>query len=583
MPRQSVVLTDFSGGLDLVTNRAAMNPATTPNAHNVRLADGGGIESIPGFTQFAVNDWTPPSGSTGSPQGPFIDLVSYLDYYSDPKGAPRVLGFTAYGPMSLVPVGSDGSYTDADGNVAASSLPGAFIVAGASANFTGTGPVTNWSFAQDGDKILCLPDYSSAGGTPVLTSFDANSNPLSYSSSPPSGEDGGPRPGILLGMWSGRMWVSPRSSVWGTYADKLTIEFSEIGNYDGSQGTGSWPVDNTITLEVKPGDQEIVGGIPTPGGLLVFTKRRTVLITDPETGANRVIDDRRGCLSRRSIVSHDGLVYGVCHEGVFVTDGSFPSKIISKRVDDLFLQENPGLDEAVAVIHRGRLLVSFPRTQYDNWHSPGTLTSNDTLTLEFGLSDGYPVLTSSLRMRLAVSVPMGYLASDGTRRDTFTAKARDRLLFIDSYDAQTLMIAEEGGTFNGTSFDWYYDLPPLDLGDPVNLKRLRRLRLLGRGTVTARIAPDFSTSAGDQRTFTFSAPGSSEREFDQWLRVQAKKGRYVQIRLAGTSSGSGVDARPQLDGAAAPDPYAGDTASVGVDAVSAIGIEFDTLNRRRPA
>lgn len=83
----------------------------------------------------------------------------------------------------------------------------------------------------------------------------------------------------------------------------------------------SWPVENFVDLD--PNDGQEGTGIGIVGSFLVVTKsRKTYVVYDPVTAANRMISNQVGCVAHRSIVQTPaGLLFLSEDQGICQTNG----------------------------------------------------------------------------------------------------------------------------------------------------------------------------------------------------------------------------------------------------------------------
>jgi hypothetical protein len=120
-----------------------------------------------------------------------------------------------------------------------------------------------------------------------------------------------------------RFLLNAGNRIWAAFATNLgtsdpgsTLAWSEIGDPD------DWPAANVLLLD--PGDGDDLTGLGRVGDYIaVFKGRKTFLIYDLDTGANRMLSATVGCKDGRSIVSTPyGVVFLSANGGVMVTDGS---------------------------------------------------------------------------------------------------------------------------------------------------------------------------------------------------------------------------------------------------------------------
>lgn len=497
MAFSTTYIDSFEGGLDLVSSLNTIPPGFTPNARNMRLATYGGVEKVGGYSAFAT-----------------LGAAAHeLVYYEQRDGSPKRL------------VAAEAT--------AWQEIDSAGTVSNIRTSMTST---TETTFVQHEDYLYGLDRQNNLGrwdGT-TLTTFAP-------------GVDTGPKLGIILGIWSNRMWVAP--------ATGMRVEFSDPETFT---GTGSWPADQYVELGGPGTSDKIVGGVPTPDGLLVFTTRSTYLIYDDTTGANRLVDSETGCASRKSLVTIGDTVYGVSDDGVFATNG-LKLEIISDRIAPLFEKGTPTLTDAAATGWFGSYLLAYGQS----------LTTND-VTLD---------LVTTTGSFMAFDYPASSWAH-GPLSD-----AGELCFFVDASDKTKVRKAFDGGSFVGSDITCFYETPLNPLGDETNLKRLRRVRVVGRGDMNVTVRSDYSTSAADSDSLDFPAAtggvwdtdlwGSSEwggyQIFEGWALLSAM-GRRFTLRFTETSSLTS----PARDALGDPIPGA-----VGAAGLYLLEVHFSPTTKRR--
>jgi hypothetical protein len=125
--------------------------------------------------------------------------------------------------------------------------------------------------------------------------------------------------GKYMVFFGNRIWMT------GITADPSAVWFSELVSIGegGSQGDPSqWPSTNVVRFDASDGS--VIQGIGTVGPYLcVFKERKTWIIHDINTGANRRLADTIGCVSHRSIVETvNGTFFLTADQGIYLTEGS---------------------------------------------------------------------------------------------------------------------------------------------------------------------------------------------------------------------------------------------------------------------
>lgn len=482
--RQSLLIDQFGGGLDLVSSINNIPPGFTPNAKNWRIAEYGGIEKTLGYSAFASIPVVAPATVAENAH----ELSFYAQKDGDPK---RLVAATA---TKWYAIAADGAPTEIHTVAAAS----------------------NTTFVTHEDKLYGL---DVANNIAVWTGSGA-------ATAVAPGVNAAPPQGIILGVWQNRMFVAKATSG----ALGMRVEWSEPANPTNGfvNATGLWPADNYVELGGTAGQSErIVAGMVTGEGLLVFTDSSTYLIYDTD-GSNRVVDSERGCSSRKSLAMVDGDVYGITRDGVFVASGGFPLDVISRRVDPLFRSESPDLSGAAGVRWGRSYLGSYQRL---------SASAGNDLTLD--------VFRGERPAIMALEYPAACWATANLQAD-----GGEDLYFIDASDATKIRRAFDGGTFAGAAISCFYDLPFENFGDEVALKRLHRVRVVGRGDLLVSCRADYALeTSGAQQQLSFPSAGSGAWDTMLWgsgtwggyaLRegyVNPRlRGRRIQLRFSETSS-----------------------------------------------
>lgn len=511
MARQSLLIEDFSGGLDLVSSINNIPPGFTPNAKNWRIAEHGGIEKVLGYSAFAT----------------LAADAHELAFYAQKDGSPkRLIAATA---TDWYAIDSAGAVTDIHTVTAAS----------------------NTTFVTHEDKLYGLDVNNN------IAVWTGSGSATAYA----PGVNTGPPQGIILGVWQNRMWVAKATSA----VLGMRVEFSEPADPTNgfANATGLWPTDNYIELGGTSGQSEqIVGGMVTGDGLMVFTTGSTYLIYDTD-GKYRVVDGERGCVSRKSLTLVGSDVYGVTTDGVFRATGGFPLEIISRRVDPLFRDESPTLTDAAGVKLGNAYLGSYQRMSSSD--------GND-LMLDIDTRSG---------SIMAHDYPAACWA-----RGALQGSAGEDLYFIDASDPTKIRRAFNGGSFAGADIECFYDMPFDNFGNEAELKRLHRLRLVGRGDLRVSCRVDYDLAVtGAQQTLTFPAVGDAAWDTALWgtgtwggyalfegYCQPRVRGRRIQIRFSET----GAEVFPMRDNLN--QSIAGELGGAGIYLVEPL---YTTSTRRR--
>jgi hypothetical protein len=126
---------------------------------------------------------------------------------------------------------------------------------------------------------------------------------------------------------NGQYMVFAGNRIWmtGIKADPSAVWFSEavsIGEGGEQADPSAWPKSNVVRFDGSDGYP--ITGIGTVGPyVLIFKEFKTWAIHDLNTGVNRKIADKIGCVASRSIVeTQNGTYFLTADQGVYLTEGS---------------------------------------------------------------------------------------------------------------------------------------------------------------------------------------------------------------------------------------------------------------------
>lgn len=126
---------------------------------------------------------------------------------------------------------------------------------------------------------------------------------------------------------NGKWMVFAGNRIWmtGIEGDTSAVWFTELVSIGegGAEGDPSdWPRTNVVRFDASDGQP--ITGIGTVGPYLcLFKESKTWIIHDLNTGANRKLADKVGCIAQRSIVeTTGGTFFLTADQGVYLTDGS---------------------------------------------------------------------------------------------------------------------------------------------------------------------------------------------------------------------------------------------------------------------
>lgn len=275
----------FIGGLNTIDSPYTLEPTESPDCLNVVATTRGAIRKRNGSTLLTP---VPPAVELHSIHPVTISGSTYL---------------VAAGGGSLYSIAANGTVTTIGSGFNATAR-WSVVQAPTSIDVTGQGPV----YLTNGTDA---PQYWT--GTGAVKAWTGQNDAEHYATSPY----------VPKGQWmifaGNRIWMTGISS------DPSAVWFSDIVSTGESGGQGdpsSWPKTNFVRLDSSDG--QAITGIGTVGPyIVVFKERKTWVITDLNTGANRRLADTIGCVSHRSIVETAmGTFFLTADQGVYLTDGS---------------------------------------------------------------------------------------------------------------------------------------------------------------------------------------------------------------------------------------------------------------------
>jgi hypothetical protein len=473
----------FKGGVNVRDAINALKPDQMVVGENVLLDEGGGAAKRPGCTSLGT------FSATGTDR-----IISAYTYYRAGT-TPQVLIHTNAGKLY---------YTT---DVFANPVVWTLILSGLST----TAPFSFETFNAKCYMSNGVDDYASWDGA-TRTAF----------ASAPKGK--------FLRLWKDAMWVSGITG----FPDRAYS--SNAGDAE-TFGVAAW-------VDLSKGDGDTTSALGSDGLFLIVGKlRKTQIIYDPVTFANRVVDFEKGIESHFSMVQHEGTIYFLSRRGVCKYLGDAPSDVISDLMDPIFSPQVVNLnalDKVFAYVYENRV----------GWALPEAGSAVPSLQLEY-----YP--------RLAGVTPFG---NRGTGPFVFhripagvfvrVRYGAQEKLFGDKVGANKfLWLFSDSGTDDGATFQGIAETSAFDLGSPIFTKYIRRVRLLGRGKFIMQLKRNFQTGVYKTYPVDLTASGDLWGGGDVWggtwgpdsiikeLAIDTDVfGRFFQLRFidAETLAGSKV-------------------------------------------
>lgn len=275
--------------------------------------------------------------------------------------------------------------------------------------------------------------------------------------------------GKYLRLWKDTMWVSGITGL----VDRV---------YSSAAGDAeNYPVANWVDIGVGDGDR--VFALGSDGTyLIVFKRRRHMVIYDPVTFANRVVDYEKGCESHFSVVQFEATTYFLSRRGICRFLGDSPADLVSGNLDPLFQPD---------ILNLGALSTSWAYTVGNRvcWALPEAGQVVPSMQIEY-----YPRLAGVTAFGNRGTGPwMFHRIPCGTF--TLWRMGAVESLFGGSVNSnKVLHVYAPVGTDDGQSFKALLETTAYEFGEPVRHKYIRYLRLLGRGIFELQVKRDYHTA-----------------------------------------------------------------------------------------
>jgi hypothetical protein len=430
------------------------------------------------------------------------------------------------------------------------------------------GSINNGTFGAGTDRVLsCYTYYRGASAPQVLIhtsggkvyyTTDAATNPITWiqiatglsTTAPMSWETFNSKCYFSNGVdayasWDGTTYATYASAPKGKFVRlwKDTMFISGVTGlvdrvYESAPGDPeTWPVAGWV--DIAHGDGDTVTALGSDGLVLaVFKKNRGFTIYDPVTLANRVVDFEKGAESHFGVLQFEGDIYYLSRRGVAKFDSSGPGRFVSQKLDPLFTQE---------VLNLNALSSAWAYT-YGNtigWALPEVGSTIPTVQIEY-----YPRLGPISQFGTIGIGPWAFmrmLASTFTRVRVGVTE----YLYGGHPTANKFMYLNAPvGTDDGATFTALMETGAYDFGAPTRTKYIRRIRVLGRGNLTAQLVRNYETAVYKTKQFALSYTADLWAITDHWgvgnwgpdanfkeaIWNSDAYGRYFQIRFSDTST-----------------------------------------------
>lgn len=463
---------------------------------------------------------------------PPTELIDSLNWELNEQGAPvKRLGYIPYinsDPLPAVPLEMT-VYAPSAGTPALVVYTAAGHVDLGEGDGTWTGLVTGLSTTAVPSFVQLNDVLYWSNGIDALYAYNGTS------STQPSG---GPT-AAYLAVWRNRIFAA------GDPANPFRVYWSDIG--------GTWTNIATNFVDILgPHGEAITGLSPSPvsntfdglDGIFVFTPRATHRIIDDSDnidgvisgGSNVLVDPSTGTVSNRSVAYVNGRTWCVARNGIYSTDGKNPLHLESAKLGKFFQNQlNSTQDKnLVAISYHNTYRLAC--TKAGDTANSLVLDAYTMLPRDRTSDQDYPIMAQSIPVQSWVVYP---------------SSIGDQVIFTDASSGDTLRVRQlgvGGADTDGasTNVDITADATTgSSLFGTTSPKRVRRIIVEGRGTLTVGVSADLEGGVGESHVFDlainspkwgaplkwggfkYGASGSSATT-TQWY---SRRGRFFNFRL----------------------------------------------------
>ena len=425
---------DFRGGINTVAQPYALSDNEARDARNVVSTARGAIRKRNGSTTFS----TP----AGTPHSLYADDVTATKYL--------IAGYVASSTGKLASIDTGGTATEIG---------------------TGFSTTARWEWIQApvsptgsfgplyGVNGVSTPQYWTGATAGTATAAWTNN----AAGAIPNGK--------YVKYFKNRVWMA------GMSANPSRLQFSNLGD------PRDWPAANVVDFD--PNDGDVITGLGTVGPyLLVFKQRKTFLVYDLDTGANRPIGDNIGCIAHRSIKeTPQGTFFLTLDQGVYKTDGNNVTRL------------SQNISPTVESIIEGQRLNAAAAYWNDHYYlSVCTTGSTPNLTLDYDLTLGswwFHTLTAN---QWAILRPTA-----------------DPVLYGAGPAGTVTRAFQPGQTqdYSGVNYTAYWRSAFHGFGANAVNKRVRSVQFEGIGTINLSVAKNFAEGYALFKTVNLAGAGST--------------------------------------------------------------------------
>jgi len=259
-----------------------------------------------------------------------------------------------------------------------------------------------------------------------------------------------------LRLWKDTMWLAGAPSL----PDRV---------YSSANGDAE-DFSSAAFVDIGLGDGDSIHALTTDGQFLIVGKRdSTFTIYDPITFANRVVDFEKGFESHFAVAQYEGGIFFLSRRGICQYLGDSPSRVISTRLDPLFVPELIALDklqQATAYVYQDRIGFAFPEV--------GQL--QNSVVVEY-----YPRIAMPSSFGVMGIAPFVFHRMPTQVFTTWRWQSKEQLFASHNTANKWLHVFAPVGDDDGTAYTAVINTPFFDMGTQFETKYLRALRFLCAG------------------------------------------------------------------------------------------------------
>lgn len=491
----SVVIPDFSGGLNTRDDPSKLALNETPDALNWTLDKGGIVRLRRGFT----NVMTLP-GDSGTPA--YIFYSEALDLWLCARQNGANMG------LWKRPGDYSGSWSLVSASISSGALGTTSSTVVSFADWPGSTPYCMIAVPSRGVSAGCVMSYD---GTTLTQKVGSNQVIAAG-----------------IAVWQNRVWAIGYNLA-DANGNPARLFYSKLGD------PLNWTVTGVATdagfTDIRDKDAQLLTGVGVAGGsLVVFKEKSAYRVTDGIAASYAIIDSANGTRGPQGVVALRGRLYTWGADNLYEWDGVGAGKPIGDKARDTFATDPAivaGVPNMAAGVIEDRLLFTFP-------FSAGATN--------LGIMEVDPRRKWLMRHQLASS----YVSSFGRRKGLTLAAIPGR-------DAVHQVFGNEPGTDEGTAYGGWYSTPWIDVAGG-RYGRLQRLHIEGlleqsmSNSLVVTTYKDWDVTQRDQFTLDSDLRATTFNERAKRSMIQALgHARSFRLYFSVANSGPGQMSLQRLE------------------------------------